>query len=66
MNEAVDYLLTVPSTPPSPPLNNYDTNNPDPDVPIGQKWVNYPNNRYQITDTSHMMTTFKNYTYIRI
>jgi uncharacterized protein (DUF1800 family) len=43
MNNAVDQLLNVSTTPPPPPVNNY--NNPDftdPDVPLGQTWVNRP------------------------
>ncbi|MDP1727776.1 MAG: DUF1800 domain-containing protein [Bacteroidota bacterium] len=42
MTETVDYLLTVPTTPPSPPLNHYsiNTNQPDAEVPYGQTWVN--------------------------
>ena len=42
---AVDFVLTVPQTPSAPPVNNY--NNPDftdPDVPLGQTWVNAPYN----------------------
>ena len=42
---AVDFVLTVPATAPAPPVNNY--NNPDftdPDVPLGQTWVNAPYN----------------------
>ena len=38
---AVDFVLTVPTTTPAPPVNNY--NNPDftdPAVPLGQTWVN--------------------------
>lgn len=42
VTEMVDYLLTVPSVLPAPPLNNYsvNTNQPDPEVPYGQTWVN--------------------------
>lgn len=43
MESAVDRVLTVPANPPAPPINNY--NNPqftDPDVPLGQTWVNRP------------------------
>lgn len=46
---AVDFVLTLPQTPPAPPVNNY--NNPsamppvvDPAVPLGQTWVNAPYN----------------------
>ncbi|MFN0216124.1 MAG: DUF1800 family protein [Saprospiraceae bacterium] len=44
---AVDAVLNVPTTPPAPPINNY--NNPnaippymDPNVPAGATWVNAP------------------------
>ncbi len=44
---AVDAVLNIPTTPPAPPINNY--NNPnanppyaDPNVPSGQTWVNAP------------------------
>lgn len=41
MNDAVDLLLNVDNNPPAPPLNNYGTTaNPDPNVPLGQTWVN--------------------------
>ena len=42
LNEVVDYLLTIPTNPPSPPLNyySYNTNFPDAEVPAGQTWVN--------------------------
>jgi uncharacterized protein (DUF1800 family) len=41
MNDAVDMLLNVDNTPPPPPLNNYNTSqNTDPNVPLGQTWVN--------------------------
>ena len=45
---AVDAVLNVPTTPPAPPINNYNTlpNNPnpymDPEVPSGATWVNAP------------------------
>lgn len=42
---AVDFVLDVPQTLPSPPVNNY--NNPeftDPAVPLGQTWINAPYN----------------------
>jgi uncharacterized protein (DUF1800 family) len=41
MDSAVNKVLTVPSTAPAPPVNNY--NNPDytdPVIPLGQTWVN--------------------------
>ncbi len=44
---AVDAVLDVPTTPPDPPINNY--NNPDavpaysdPNVPLGATWINAP------------------------
>jgi len=42
---AVDALLNVPTTPPAPPVNNYNNANAippyaDPNVPSGQTWVN--------------------------
>lgn len=42
MNEAVNLLLTVPTTAPSPPLNHYsnNANQADAEVPYGQTWVN--------------------------
>ncbi len=40
MSEAVDYLLTIPATPPSPPLNHYGSVVNDPEVPVGQTWIN--------------------------
>lgn len=43
MSAAVDMLLTA-QTAPAPPLNNYITDplTPDPNVPIGQTWINAP------------------------
>lgn len=43
VSAAVDLLLT-PQALPSPPVNNYITDPliPDPDVPVGQTWVNAP------------------------
>ena len=43
--QAVDELLTVPATPPAPPVKNYDNTNIDPadpdyGIPQGQTWVN--------------------------
>lgn len=42
MSQAVDMLLTIPSTPPQPPVNNYNTATyTDPTgVALGQTWVN--------------------------
>lgn len=42
MSQAVDYLLNLPANAPAPPLNNYNTQVNDPDVPAGQTWVNAP------------------------
>lgn len=44
MDQAVDSLLTIPLTPPSPPVKNYSNNNipptdPDYNLPMGQTWV---------------------------
>jgi uncharacterized protein (DUF1800 family) len=44
MNQSVDTLLTVPATPPAPPVKNYTNNNipttdPDYNIPMGQTWV---------------------------
>jgi uncharacterized protein (DUF1800 family) len=45
MDQAVNELLTIPATPPSPPVKNYNNNNipatdPDYNIPQGQTWVN--------------------------
>ncbi len=41
MRDSVDYLLNVPTTAPTPPLNHYTTATVlDPNVPLGQTWVN--------------------------
>ena len=45
MSQAVDQLLTVPTTPPSPPVKNYDntnipTSDADFNIAQGQTWVN--------------------------
>jgi uncharacterized protein (DUF1800 family) len=43
MNNAVDALLNVSTTQPSPPVNAYNSGTAtDPDVPAGQTWVNSP------------------------
>jgi len=40
---AVDAILTVPTTPPDPPINNYSNGMyTDPAVPQGQTWINAP------------------------
>jgi uncharacterized protein (DUF1800 family) len=42
LDQVITALLTLPSTPPDPPLNNYsnNANTPDAEVPYGQTWVN--------------------------
>ncbi|MFY0643768.1 MAG: DUF1800 domain-containing protein [Bacteroidia bacterium] len=41
MNQVVDAVLNIDYTPPTPPLNNYNTpTSIDPNVPAGQTWVN--------------------------
>lgn len=44
VSQAVDYLLNVPSTPPPPPVKNYNSStlpgDPDAAIPAGAKWVN--------------------------
>jgi hypothetical protein len=41
LTAAVDALLNVPSTLPSPPLNDYTTATViDPNVPLGSTWIN--------------------------
>lgn len=45
MSDAVDYLLNISATVPSPPVNNYNNAQlTDPDVPLGQTWINAPAN----------------------
>lgn len=38
--QAVNLILTVPGSQPSPPVNNYNATLNDPNVPAGQTWVN--------------------------
>lgn len=40
MSAAVDALLNTSTAPPSPPLNNYGSTTPDPNVALGSTWVN--------------------------
>lgn len=56
MDAAVDVLLNVSTTAPAPPLNNYDTaRDPDPDVPLGQTWVNAnPNGTFNFKRTQSL------------
>ncbi len=42
MNTAVDELLTANGSAPAPPLNNYNSSYPDPNVAAGQPWVTAP------------------------
>lgn len=42
LDQAVNLLLTVPTSSPAPPINHYSTT--DPDVPLGQTWINAPFN----------------------
>ncbi len=42
MSQAVDELLTPTAPLPSPPVNDYSPNTPDPNVPAGATWVNNP------------------------
>jgi uncharacterized protein (DUF1800 family) len=48
MTQMVNQLLAVPSSLPSPPVNDYSNNAADPNVAAGQTWVNAPHN-----DTLH-------------
>ncbi len=42
MSQAVDMLLNVSTTAPTPPLNNYQAVVADPTIPLGQTWVTAP------------------------
>ncbi len=58
MDQAVDYIMNVPSTQPSPPINVYSTE--DPDVPYEQTWVGADegNNSFlRIASTMHWWMT---------
>jgi len=44
MSQAVDELLNPTAPLPSPPVNDYSPNTPDPNVAAGQTWVNNPTN----------------------
>jgi uncharacterized protein (DUF1800 family) len=45
MSQAVDYILNIPSVAPAPPVNNYsNAQNIDPNVAIGETWINAPIN----------------------
>jgi uncharacterized protein (DUF1800 family) len=46
MSQAVDELLTAPASPPSPPVNNYNSATfTDAAIPFGQTWVNDTTNQ---------------------
>ena len=64
MSQAVDELLTTPSTAPSPPIKNYDNTGidaSDPDITIayGQTWVN--TNTNDGTANSRRLSSFKSW-----
>lgn len=42
MDQAVNELVNPSAPMPSPPLNDYSPNTPDPNVPAGQTWINNP------------------------
>lgn len=42
MDAAVNELINTVIPAPAPPVNNYNTGTPDPDVPAGATWVNAP------------------------
>lgn len=46
MSQAIDELLNVDYTPPSPPINDYNGRNIDPIVPAGQTWINNYNGQF--------------------
>lgn len=47
MDQAVDEILSIDYTPPSPPINNYNTASAiDPLIPAGQTWVNNYNGNF--------------------
>src|ERR1041385_1693535 len=41
-SNTITELLTLPGSPPVPPLNNYSSSYNDPNVPAGQTWINAP------------------------
>lgn len=55
MDDAVAELLTAPSAP-SPPRNHYNARQLDPDIPLGDTWVNGPHNPML---NPHRMQSFK-------
>ncbi len=42
LEQAIDTLLTAPTSAPTPPLNNYSLRTNDPNVAFGDTWVNAP------------------------
>lgn len=58
MSQAVDKILTLPTSAPNPPLNNYNAVVADPTVPLGQTWVNAP---YDSTTTGQRYYSFKSW-----
>ena len=64
VSQAVDELLTIPATPPPPPVKNYDNSNIDPAdadyaIPQGQTWVNINTN--DGTANSRRITSLKSW-----
>jgi uncharacterized protein (DUF1800 family) len=65
MDQAVDQLLNVSTTPPTPPLNNYQNTYADPTgIPFGQPWVSsgYGDN----TVNSHRLYSLKSWWFSQI
>lgn len=58
VSQAVDYLLNVSTTVPTPPLNNYQAVVADPTIPLGQTWVNAP---YDSNTAGQRMYSFKSW-----
>jgi hypothetical protein len=58
ISEAVDLILAVDNTPPSPPINNYETIEPDENqVPYGADWTNSAFSGYDVgSDTNGKRT----------
>jgi uncharacterized protein (DUF1800 family) len=50
VTQAVDELMNPVAPLPSPPLNDYSPNIPDPQVPAGQPWVNSPSGDNRINN----------------
>lgn len=58
VSQAVDLLLNVSTTAPTPPLNNYQAVVADPTIPLGQTWVNAP---YDSNTAGQRMYSFKSW-----